>query len=209
MMDQQINLYTAEFRPETNAFQSMFMFQAAGILVLALVCITLFARHEVSGVDQEIEQVAQQESAAIERLQSVGPLIASMTGERTWAEQLADATRTLAERQAVLNLIRSTTLGNTDGFSSQLYALARQDVDGIWLTRIKLAGDMQSTRIEGRAFRAELIPAYVQHLTDEVAFSNLRFHRFQIDSPLDESNSALTFSMDSQVLVARERGSGT
>ena len=208
-MDQQINLYTAEFRPETNAFQSMFMFQAAGILVFALLCITLFARHEVSAVDREIEQVARLETAAIERLQSVGPLITSMTGERTWAEQLDDATRTLAERQAVLDLIRSTSLGNTDGFSGKLYALARQDVDGIWLTRIRLAGDMRSTRIEGRAFRAELIPAYVQDLTDEPAFSNLRFHRFQIDSPLEDSGSALTFSMDSQVLIARAQGSGT
>ncbi len=208
-MDQQINLYTAEFRPETNAFQSMFMFQAAGILIFALLCITLFARHEVSGVDREIELVAKLETSAIERLQSVGPLIASMTGERTWTEQLDDATRMLAERQAVLNLIRSTTLGNTDGFSGKLYALARQDVDGIWLTRIMLAAGTQSTRIEGRAFRAELIPAYVQDLTDEPAFSNLRFHRFQIDSPLDDSGSALTFSMDSQVLVARAQRSGT
>ena len=208
-MDQQVNLYMAEFRPETNAFQSMFMFQAAAILVFALLCITLFARHEVTGVYHEIELVAQLEASAIERLQSVGPLIASMTGERTWAEQLDDATRTLAERQAVLNLIRSTTLGNTDGFSGKLYALARQDVDGIWLTRIMLAAGAQSTRIEGRAYRAELIPAYVQNLTAEPAFTNLRFHRFQIDSPLDDSGSALTFSMDSQVLVARAQGSGT
>lgn len=208
-MNQQINLYTAEFRPETNAFQSMFMFQAAGILIFALMCISLYARHEVSGVDREIELVAQLESSAIERLQSVGPLIASMTGERTWAEQLDDATRMLAERQAVLNLVKSTSLGNTDGFSSQLYALARQDVDGIWLTRIVLASATQTTRIEGRAFRAELIPAYVQDLTDEPAFSNLRFHRFQIDSPVDDDGSALTFSMDSQVLIARAAGNGS
>lgn len=208
-MDQQINLYTAEFRPETNAFQSMFMFQAAGILIFALLCITLFARHEVTGVDHEIEMVARLEASAIERLQSVGPLIASMTGERTWAEQLDDATRMLAERQAVLNLVRSSTLGNTDGFSGKLYALARQDVDGIWLTRIMLAAGTQSTRIEGRAYRAELIPAYVQDLTAEPAFSNLRFHRFQIDSPLEDTGSALTFSMDSQVLVARAKASGT
>ena len=208
-MNQQINLYTAEFRPETNAFQSMFMFQAAGILIFALMCITFYARHEVAGVDRETELVAQLETTAIERLQSVGPLIASMTGERTWAEQLEDATRMLAERQAVLNLVKSTSLGNTDGFSGQLFALARQDVDGIWLTRIVLASATQSTRIEGRTFRAELIPAYVQDLTDEPAFSNLRFHRFQIDSPVDDDGSALRFSMDSQVLIARAAGNGS
>lgn len=208
-MDQQINLYTAEFRPETNAFQSMFMFQAVGILVFSLLCISLYARHEVNGVDREIELVGQLEAAAIERLQSVGPLIASITGERTWAEQLEEATRTLGERQAVLNLIRSTSLGDTDGFSGQLEALARQDIDGIWLTRIVLAGRNRSTRIEGRTYRAELIPAYVQSLTDEAAFSDLRFHRFQIDSPLEDDGSALTFSMDSKVVAANSGSGGT
>lgn len=201
-MNQQINLYSAEFRPETNAFQSMFMFQAAAILVVALTCIYLFASHEVSGVDQEIELVARLENAALERLRTVGPLITSITGERTWAEQLDEASQTLAQRQAVLNLIQSTALGKTDGFSSQLRALSRQDVDGIWLTRVALSGDGASTRIEGKTFRAELIPAYVQDLTAEPSFSNLRFHRFQIDHAADRDGNALTFSMDSQVLLA-------
>lgn len=201
-MNQQINLYSIEFRPETNAFQSMFMFQAAAILIVALTCIYLYASHEVSGVDQEIELVARLENAALERLQTVGPLITSLTGERTWAEQLEEASQTLAERQAVLNLIQSTALGKTDGFSAQLHALSRQDVDGIWLTRIALSGDGAATRIEGKTFRAELIPAYVQDLTAEVSFSKLRFHRFQIDHALDREDNTLTFSMDSQVLLA-------
>lgn len=209
MIRQQINLYSAEFRPETNAFQSIFMFQAAAVMVVALAGIFLFARHEVSAVDEEIELVSRLEAAALERLQTVGPLIMSLTGEQTWAEQLDDAYRTLAERQAVLNLIQSTALGKADGFSGQLRALARQDVDGIWLTRIVLSGAGASTRIEGKAFRAELIPAYVQDLTAEPAFSRLRFHRFQIDNPLADDETALTFSMDSQVLAANNASNGS
>jgi hypothetical protein len=208
-MQQEINLYGSEFRPETNAFQSIFMFQAAALLIVALTCIYLFARHEVSGVDAEIELVARLESAAIERLQTVGPLITSITGEQTWAQQLDEATRMLAERQSILNLIQSTALGKTDGFSAQLRALSRQDVDGVWLTRILLSSAGQATRIEGRAFRAELIPVYVQDLTAEPSFSQLRFHRFQIDNPLNAADSALVYSMDSQVLTARNTGAGT
>lgn len=208
-MKQQINLYAEEFRPETNAFQSLFMFQAAGVLVLALVAIYLFAHSEVAGVEVEIQQVSRLESAALDRLKTVGPLILSLTGEQSWAQQLDDANRTLAERQAVLNLINSTTLGKPDGFSGQLHALSRQDVDGIWLTRIVLSAAGNSTRIEGRTYRAELIPVYVQDLTAEPSFATLRFHRFQIANEPDNADAALRFSMDSQLLSGAKTGTGT
>lgn len=201
-MNQQINLYSAEFRPATNAFQSMFMFQAAGVLVSVLILIFAFAHSGVTNTDRELEIVARQEAAALERLANVRPLITSITGEKSWSQQLEDAGRMLAERQAVLSLIQGTTLGDTKGFSGQLRALARQDVDGIWLTRFVLSALGDQTRIEGRALRAELIPLYVQDLTAEPAFAKQRFHRFQIDKPNDDKQTALTFSMDSQVLLA-------
>ncbi len=58
------------------------------------------------------------------------------------------------------------------------------------------------TRLEGRAIRAELIPLYVQELTAETPFADQRFNRFQIDSPVDDDESALRFSMDSEALAA-------
>jgi len=201
-MNQQINLYRAEFRPETNAFQSLFMFQAAGVVMLALILMYGFARQGISGIDQELEIVARQEAAALERLQSIRPLITAITGEQSWTEQLEEASRTLAERQAVLGLIQGTTLGDAKGFSRHLRALARQEIDGIWLTRIVLSALGDKTRLEGRAIRAELIPLYVQDLTAEPAFAEQRFHRFQIDNPAEEGQTALTFSMDSQILLA-------
>ncbi len=201
-MKQQINLYRAEFRPETNAFQSRFMFLAAAALVLALALIYGFARQGVIGIDEELDIVARQEAAAIERLENVRPLITAITGEQSWSAQLEQAARTLAERQAVLAMIRGTTLGDTKGFSRHLRALSRQDVDGLWITRLVLSALGDQTRIDGRAIRAELIPLYVQNLTDEPAFAQQRFHQFQIDNPVDDADPALTFSMNSQHLLA-------
>ncbi len=200
-MKQQINLYRPEFRPDTNAFQSLFMFQAAGILLFALLVIYGFARSELSSIEDELDIVARQEAAALERLQNVRPLITAVTGEQSWSEQLEEASRTLAERQAALSLIQGTTLGDTKGFSRHLRALARQDIDGIWLTHLVLSALGDQTRIEGRAIRAELIPLYVQNLTAEPAFEKQRFHRFQIDNP-DGGDPWLTFSMDSRELIA-------
>ena len=205
-MKQQINLYQAQYRPETRMFPVAIMLQAAGVLLFAMLLMYGFAQHRLGNIEQELEVMASHESAALDRLQKIGPLITAITGETNWAEQLDDSLRLLAERQAVLELIQGSTFGESRGFSRHLRALARQNIDGIWLTHIMLSGLGDKTRLEGRAIRAELIPLYVQNLTAEAAFAAQRFHHFQIDSPADDGDRALRFSMDSDVLLAGDIG---
>lgn len=205
-MNQQINLYQSQFRPQTRMFPAWFMLQAVGILAFGMLLMTLFAQQRIDGVERELEIVARQESVVLDRLQNIGPLINAVTGETNWSEQLDDSLRMLSERQAVLNLIQGSTLGDTQGFSRHMRALARQDIDGLWLTHVVLSALGDKTRLEGRAIQAELIPLYVQGLTAETPFAEQRFHRFQIDSPAEDEGSALKFSMDSDVLLAADAG---
>ena len=203
-MNQQINLYHAQFRPQMRMFPAWFMLQATAIVMLGMLLAYVFAHQSIDGIEQELNVVARQESAVLERLQNIGPLINAVTGETNWSEQLDDSLRMLAERQAVLNLIQGSTLGDTKGFSRHLRALSRQDLDGIWLTHIALSAKGDKTRLEGRAIRAELIPLYVQGLASETPFAEQRFHHFQIDKPVDDEETALSFSMDSDVLLTAD-----
>lgn len=205
-MNQQINLYQIQYRPQTRMFPAGFMLQATAVLLIAMLLMYGFAQQRVDGIEQELEVVTRLESVAHERLQNVGPLINAVTGETNWAEQLDNSLQMLAERQAVLSLIRGSTLGDNKGFSRHLRALARQDTEGVWLTHIALSALGDKTRLEGRAIRAELIPLYVQDLTAEPPFAKQRFHRFQIDDPVDDDDTALRFSMDSDILLAGDLG---
>ena len=203
-MNQQINFYQAEFRPQTHLFPAWFMLQATAIIIVGMALMYVFAQQRIDSVQHELSIVARQESVVLERLQNIGPLINAVTGEKNWSEQLDDSLRMLAERQAVLNLIQGSTLGDTKGFSRHLRALSRQDIDGLWLTHIALSAMGDKTRLEGRAIRAELIPLYVQGLASELPFAEQRFHHFQIDSPVDEGETALSFSMDSDLLLTAD-----
>ena len=202
-MNQQINLYQLQFRPQTRMFPAWFMLQAAAIVLFGMVLMYVFAQQRVDSVEQELTIVARQETLVLERLQNIGPLINAVTGEKNWSEQLDDSLRMLAERQAVLNLIQGSTLGDAEGFSRHLRALSRQAIDGLWLTHIALSAMGDKTRLEGRAIRAELIPVYVQGLASELPFAEQRFHHFQIDSPVGDE-IALSFSMDSDLLLTAD-----
>lgn len=203
-MKQQINLYHAEFRPQMQLFPAWFMLQATAIVVFGMLLTYVFAQHRVEGVHDELTIVARQESVLLDRLENIGPLINAVTGETNWAEQLDDSLRMLAERQAALNLIQGSSLGDTHGFSRHLRALSRQDIDGLWLNHIALSAMGDKTRLEGRAIRAELIPLYVQGLASEKPFAKQRFHHFRIDNPVDDGETTVSFSMDSDVLLTAD-----
>lgn len=203
-MNQQINLYQPQFRPQTRMFPAWFMLQAVAIVLFGMALMYVFAQQRINNVEQELTIVAQQESIVLERLQSIGPLINAVTGEMNWSEQLDESLRLLAERQAVLNLIQGSSLGDTKGFSRHLRALSRQDIDGLWLTHIALSAMGDKTRLQGRAIRADLIPLYVQGLASEAPFAEQRFHHFQIDSPVDDGETAVSFAMDSDDLLTAD-----
>lgn len=74
-----------------------------------------------------------------------------------------------------------------EGFAAKLDALARQRIEGLWLTRIRFHD--AELRLEGRAVRAALVPAYLERLAGEPEFEGVRFERFeltQVKRPDDE-----------------------
>ncbi len=197
-MRQQINFYRADFRSEDQIFAAATLLIGCGVIMLAMLLTYVFALRQLSSIASELQIVRNQETAAIERLQNLRPAITAVSGDKTWAERLDDATRSLREKQLVLSLVQGSTLGDTQGFSRHLRSLARRDTDGLWLTHISLSALGDQTRLEGQALRAELVPAYLQSLAEEPPFATQRFHQFQIDGPEEPTGGIVTFSMSSE-----------
>jgi hypothetical protein len=118
------------------------------------------------------------------------------SGDTSWEERLEEARRSLRDRQLALGLVQDSSLGNIQGFSHHLNSLARQDTDGLWLSYIRLSAQGDNTVLEGRALRADMVPAYLQGLAEEPPFATQRFNQFQIERPEDESADVVTFSVN-------------
>jgi hypothetical protein len=65
-----------------------------------------------------------------------------------------------------------------------LRALARQSVNGVWLTGLTISGN--DIGIEGSSVRADLVPRYISLLAGEAAFQGKSFGGLDITS-LDEA----------------------
>jgi len=197
-MHQQVNFYQAEFRAKEQIFCTTTMLMACGAIMLTMLLTYVFAMQKVSGIESELQIVVGQQAAAVERLEKLRPVLAAVSGEKSWSERLDDATRSLEEKQLVLSLVQGSTLGDTKGFSRYLRSLASQDTDGLWLTQIGLSALGDRTRLEGKALRAELVPVYLQSLAEEPPFAAQRFHQFQINGPEEANGGIVTFSMNSE-----------
>jgi len=197
-MQQQINFYQRSFRPQTPFFSGAVITQSLAAVAIMMLVSYGYAWQRVEAMQSELQLVARQETAALERLKKLGPIINSVTGETSLAAQMEDALQTLENKQFMLSLVNGSTLGDTQGFSRHLRSLALQNLDGLWLTQITLSGTGAKTQLRGRAQRPELVPTYVQALAGERPFAEQRFQQFQINRPNDTADDIVEFAMSSE-----------
>jgi len=206
-MKQQINLYQSAIRPEKQLFSGRTLLQAAPLAVVALLLTYGFGAYRVNTLSKEMELLHQQDSSATQRAERLVAVIAELNGGEDLSRQLEKQMSAMNELETLLDLLRELGLGDTTGFSRYLKSLARQRLDGLWLTRIALSGSGTQTVLEGKALDAELVPLYLQHLSAEPPFVGKGFTRFTIERPEDLAPGVVTFSMHSEPLVGGERAS--
>lgn len=206
-MNQQINLYQPAVRKEQPLFSGLVLLQGAAGLVLVLLLTYGLAQYKFSSLKSELAKLEQQESLVSERSERAMSLVASINGHGGLSGHLDAALTTLRERQAVVDLLSTIGLDNTAGFSPYLRSLARQELGGIWLTRLMFSGRGDRTTLQGMAVNPELVPVYLQRLSAEPPFVGQGFTQFEIQRPEKPSEGIIEFSMQSEPLASKQKRS--
>jgi hypothetical protein len=180
-VSQQINLYNPLLLKQKKIFSARTMAQALGLIALGLTVLYGYARYQVANLQTETEHAGKRHEAVQARLvrisQQFGPRQKSADLEasikRIEAELLA-----LAEVQAAL---KQGGLVSTSGFSPYLKALARQAVEGVWLTGFSVAGSEMV--ISGRTLKPGLVPEYISRLSGEQVLKGRKFAMLEMRQP--------------------------
>ena len=180
-MSQQINLYNPLLLKQKKIFSARTMAQALGLIALGLAAVYGYARYQVANLQTETEQAGKRQEAVQARLarisQQFGPRQKSAELEgnikRAETELLA-----LAEVQAAL---KQGGLVSASGFSPYFKALARQAVEGVWLTGFSIAGSEMA--ISGRTTKPGLVPDYIHRLGGEQVMQGRKFAMLEMRQP--------------------------
>jgi hypothetical protein len=164
-MSQQINLYNPQFEHQTQIFTPRALAGALGALCLALLALAAVDEVRVARLQGEADAGARRVAQAEKRLAEATVAYPPRARDAHLAAELQDADAEHAALQRVRERIERGELGDTHGYAEDFRALARQSVDGLWLTGVTIAGS--DIGVRGRALDPALVPGYLTRLRNE------------------------------------------
>lgn len=171
---QSINLYQVEFQPNRSPLQLTQMLLLAGLLVLVLIAVSgwwLWGNHQLR---EQLHLVQDREAQLIAERDAMAAASRGVENKDLDA-QLAELRRDIATRKSLSELLGDQSLGNSDGFSAQLQALAQVSDNSFALQAFQLTQEGRYLTMAGITKSPAAIPGYLQKLERTQAFSVTRF----------------------------------
>ena len=183
-MTPNINLYDASLKTRRDLLGPG---PALAMIGTAVVCIALaigWARDAATRLGPIAEEGAVGLQARQRALQTAADSSAAKKPDPQVQNAVADAQRTLLQRRAALQMLAASPIDSEGGLAARLEALARQSVEGLWLTGMVLRQD--DVVLKGRALQPQLIPVYVQRLDREPSLQGRAFKALEVVRPLEK-----------------------
>ncbi len=193
-MKQQINLYQPILRKKKEPLSAVAMLQVFALSLAVLGAWYGYALYQ-------LQQIEAQQASTLNNLNDMRTRVAELETkqrDRVPSKLLESEIRRVSdqvdERIQIVDVLSGGSFGNTYGFSQQFEALARQHVDGSWLTIINIGDGGLFVSLKGMTHAPELVPIYLQRLLTEDVFANVAFNVMVLER-LPEQTDQLTFEV--------------
>jgi len=188
-VSQQINLFNPIFLQQKKIFSTRTMVQALGLLAVGVTAMALYGNARVSTLQQQADSGAAQLQARQARLVAVNAEFPPRQKDPALAEAVTEAERQLGTLREVSGVLQGGELGNTRGYAEYFRALARQHVDGLWLTGLTITGAGTEIGVRGRAIDPESVPGFLTRLTREPSMQGKAFGSLQISEGVRDAQA--------------------
>lgn len=175
---QQINLYHASLRKQILRFSAQRLLQGSLVLSILLVlwhAVNVFQLYNLQSHLNTNNTLLAEKKNQLLTLQASLPKVKKDDNLDTTLKKLE---LDLINKQAVLSVLSERKLGNTNGFTKHFESLARQTIEGLWLTKLHFMQGGTVLDFQGQSVRPELVPQYLQALSSEAAFKGTEFDSF-------------------------------
>lgn len=194
-MSQQINLFDPRFRPQTPHFSApMMVVSALGLFVLTLAVGELYA-FQNRRLEATVAQTDQRAARLREQASALGREVGDQRRSTALADELARIEEQVRVRRGLLEGIQGGAATRVEGFSPYLSALARQTVQGVWLTGVEIAGGSGDLVLKGRVTDGELVPVYIQRLNREPLFQGRPVRELHLAAKGEAGKRYVEFSL--------------
>lgn len=172
---QQVNLYQDELKTQKLNFSAMMLLQLSLVLIVILTALAGFRYAQLQQHQSSLIVMQQKQKSAQAELIILQTELASRKKDKSLLKTIAEKTKELTSKQKVLAILSQDQFGNTKGFVEPVTGLARQRIEGLWLTQIRIAEGGTDIALQGTTSNAALLPKYLQRLSAEKSFSGIQF----------------------------------
>ena len=179
-MKQQINLFNPAFQPQKQVLSSASIAVAIGATIVGVALLAVGGNRETAALRQQASSGAAQLEQRQARLASANREFAPRQKDATLDAQIMDASTQLVAMRHISGALARGELGDTNGFAGYFKALARQGMQGLWLTGVTIGAGGAQIGIKGRTLDAAMVPGYLNRLTHEPLMQGKSFASLQI-----------------------------
>jgi hypothetical protein len=187
-MSQQINLFNPVFMTQKKYFSVVTMLQALGLIVLGSVLFYGYALYQVAQLSKQADEMGKRYAAEQARLVNVTNEYSLQHSGKMLEDEMKQLEAQASAQEAMLSLLKSGALGNTEGYSEFMRAFARQSINGLWLTAFDIVGDGAQMSLSGAVVNPQLVPSYIQRLGKEKAMRGKTFSTLQMQQPKSDGD---------------------
>ena len=197
MRMQQVNLYQDELKAKKLNYSALMLAQLTLLLIVILSVAAGFKYFQLQQHESSLVESKQNQKMAMAELQEIQTELSLRKKDATLAKRIIQKTKELTNKQKVLNILSRDEFGNTKGFIEHVSGLARQRVEGLWLTKIRIASGGTDVSLKGTTSKPALLPKYLQRLSAEKAFSGTEFQSLLM-ARQEKKKQWLDFSLQNQ-----------
>lgn len=194
-MKQSVNLYKEAFRPSR---EWLTLGRAMAVVILVLITVAVIggvAQYRLAGAEATLADIEHRQTRKQQAVESLQTQLEARQKDPALEQQVTRLEQRVRDRRRLVQRADSVARASSEGFSPYLEGLARQSLDGLWLTRIRI--DLMRDRLGlfGRITDGQKVPEYLQRLREEPVFEGRRFARFSIERT--EAGAPLNFQVAS------------
>ena len=179
-MSQQINLFNPALRPRRDWLSLEWVVVATLALIVLMTGIGVWSSYRER---QALAGLNARESALQDAQHQLAALAARQANRKVdpqLAARIAQRKALLENRRQALALLQGGNVGQPEGFSNFMAALARQTPEGLWLTGFDIQSGGHAILLQGRLISETLLPTFVERLNHEVDLRGRRFAALQV-----------------------------
>lgn len=196
-MAQQINLYNPALRRQREWLSFANVVAVAAFFALTLGAVGFTYQAQTRARLDAIQALEPRLNAARTAVVQLGVQAAANADGGAAERALTDQKQQLAMRREVLAALQdgagidSLRGQATVGFSDYLRGLARQTVQGLWLTGFAVGPGGNGLEVRGRMLVVDRLPEYIKRLNAEAIFKGRQFVSLDISRPEKTGGAAV------------------